>query len=148
MGICVIIAGLFSCKTSYETPEEFPKSQIIVGNGGGFTGKEQIYTVLENGQMFHYNGIKETQSKMERLDKAKTKQLFADMKAADIANIKCNDPGNMYYFVAFKKGEEEHKATWGGSKQEAPAALEAIYKQVMKKAIDENNGKSENANKM
>ncbi len=150
MGAWVLIAGLFSCKTTYDTPEDFPKSQIIVGNGGGFAGKEQIYTLLENGQMFHYNGIKETQSKMESLDKAVTKELFSSSKQADLKNIQCNDPGNMYYFVILKKGDNAQKFTWGGTKQEPPAAIKDIYDTLIKKAVKEtrNTSSKESASEM
>lgn len=131
----VLIAGLFSCKTTYDSPKEYPKSQIIVGNGGGFAGKEQVYTLLKNGQMFHYNGIKETESKMENMEKDAVKQLFAQANEDGLKGLKCNDPGNMYYFVVLKKGKEEQKFTWGGTKQEPPSTIKNIYDTVIKKAI-------------
>ncbi len=129
MIICCFFS-FFSCKT-YDSPDNYPERQIVFGSGGGFTGKVQSYTLLENGQLFHHNGISNTTKELEKIDKTKAKDLFNKLSKADIENTKYDDPGNMYYFVKSKKGTKEHSVTWGGQKGKTPEACNQLYKELM-----------------
>ncbi len=45
----------------------------------------------------------------------------------NIETIALNDPGDKYYFITYQTSKINHKITWGGNKDKAPAEIEALY---------------------
>jgi hypothetical protein len=125
--------ALFACNTKkYATPDEFPKQQLVFGSGGGFTGKVQTYTLLENGQLFHHNGINDATQEMERLQKAEAQKLFKLAKDEELLGKTFNEPGNMYYFLKVKNnGKEETSFVWGSNSKTPPAKCDSLYANLM-----------------
>ena len=64
------VAAIFTfCKNSKYTADNLPAEQIRFGKGGGFTGIEKSWTLLENGQVFE----KGPDGTLVALDSAKKK---------------------------------------------------------------------------
>jgi hypothetical protein len=55
-GMCVM---LMSCKSNAKVTslDNYTKNMIAFSTGGGFTGVETIFTILENGQVFSASGL-------------------------------------------------------------------------------------------
>lgn len=148
--LSILFFSFFCCKTKRYTPETYQKSQLVFGSGGGFTGKVQTYTLLENGQLFHHNGINNLTQQMTTLSKKQTKQLFEKANDKELNNITLNDPGNMYYFLKLKKdGKEAYSFTWGGQKKPNQKADE-LYKNlsaVVRVELEKENKTKQNTEK-
>lgn len=103
----------FSCKSTQYTPKDFPDAQIIFGSGGGFTGAVTEYTLLENGQLFKGNSLRDEFVSLKKIKKDVVKQMFKNYDFLNIGAETINDPGNLYYFIQFKdKDKQERKITW------------------------------------
>ncbi len=104
----------FSCKsTKYDSPTESPDPQITFGSGGGFTGAVTDYTLLENGQLFKRNSMKNEFLAMHKIKSDVVEQMFKNYEFLKIGEETINEPGNLYYFIQFKdKDKNEHKITW------------------------------------
>jgi len=114
------------CKTQDYTPTDFPKSQIIFGNGGGFAGTMNEFVLLENGQMFSKTSREGDYSSLKKLERNATKQLFNNIETFKIKDVQLDNPGNMYYYVQIKDKNNEHRIVWGGG-DPVPKQVKTLY---------------------
>ncbi|MBP7183905.1 MAG: hypothetical protein KBA06_00215 [Saprospiraceae bacterium] len=132
VGVLQVI--LFSCKTSMvNSPLDYEKRAITFGKGGGFTGKETSYVLLQNGQLFE----KKSDSvfvQVALIEKKLYKSLFADALSNKLDQIQCNKPGNMYYFVAYDDAKKKisNKITWGDANAQLESKVKEFYKEINK----------------
>ena len=118
---------LQNCKSTTYTPDDYPEGQIIFGSGGGFAGLYNHYYVFENGQIFKNSSDDANYQKVKSVKKSQVKQLFNNYETLGLSQISLDDPGNMTYYIHFKKGEINKKFTWGGNHEEIPGGIETIY---------------------
>lgn len=118
---------LSACKTY--TPDQLPPVQLQFGNGGGFTGIETTYTLLENGQVFKQSSIDSTTTNLPSLKPKTAKALFAQLEAIGFDTLKVNQPGNLYQFIHSKQDTISHRVVWTPSTDQP--ALDSLYKQMI-----------------
>ncbi|MCH8330872.1 MAG: hypothetical protein IH946_05750 [Bacteroidetes bacterium] len=116
--IIVLCLPWFSCAPLAESPNEYEGDWIILGNGGGVAGLEQTITILENGQVFHWEVIGYSEeppphTEMSRFKKKKVGKFFEKAASIDFMNIKYSQPGNLYFFVEIRLGTQTNRVTWG-----------------------------------
>lgn len=111
-----------ACKASQKAISltEYKDNIISFSTGGGFTGEETTYYILENGQLYVEKGVVEKSTKLfSTLSKKETKVLFE--KASKLNWSKqINASGNIYHTIAFGKYNESKKIIWGNN-QESPS---------------------------
>jgi hypothetical protein len=136
--IAVAAAGLlfWFCKSPKFSHDKLPENQLRWGSGGGMTGKETIYTLLENGQIFKSAKIRSDTTEMDGPRKKIAKALFVQATELGLAKRDFNHPGNMYRFVELATAEGVQRVAWGDPNHPADPAVEALY-QALNKLIAE-----------
>ena len=112
--------------------ETGPQKALCFGNGGGFTGKVQQYTLLPNGSLFIGAGLDGTSYTIEE---AACKQIFSNYKLLRLSEMFINAPGNMYYFVEKQNAGHKQRLTWGAYDAGEPKELRIFHANLMKMAI-------------
>lgn len=138
--------SIISCQT-YKV-NELPDKQLIWGSGGGFTGVVNQYILLENGQLFFVDGLKNTTSPCTKQSKKSAEAFFATCDSMGIADMKMHQPGNLYYFITHKSAKSENTLTWGAMDAEVDEQLKALYndlQEVAESSKIKNKTKSETA---
>jgi hypothetical protein len=123
------------CRAQRATPDTYTGRQLIFGNGGGFSGAESTYVLLDNGQLFSVETDKATRQEkykpLKQLSLTITRQLFSKAEALQLEQLAFSHPGNMYYFIGLQENNTTHRATWGHPSYSAPAKAEILYHQLI-----------------
>jgi hypothetical protein len=105
---------VYSCHTTkYTSPDSFPGKQVIVSEGGGFTGQVKEYILLENGQVFIKTVMPSSLTESEQIKTKSAGEVFERVAALNISAINFLHPGNMTYYLALKEGEKMQEIKWG-----------------------------------
>lgn len=128
----LIISGLtlFSCKTKSFTPDNFKGAQIVFGSGGGFTGAIDKFLILENGQVFKSTKRKKTLEEKNRFKKKELTTIFEECKTIMSSYDIMDEPGNLYYFISYKNGEDISRIVWGDDNQDPSPEVLDFYKKL------------------
>jgi hypothetical protein len=135
----IMVATTIACNTitSHQyTLQNMPKTQLIFGSGGGFTGMTTEYCLLENGQLYETNTFTQEMVEMRPARKSKTDKMFTCVTKMDIEKIQCDMPGNMYYYIVYKTEHIHHRITWGDPTAKIDDGLKKCYHELMKLADD------------
>lgn len=132
----LIVISMLSCSHKFScchkmNPENYKKSQIVFGSGGGFANLVNQYYLLENGRLYKKN---KTDSNYLDLGKQKldsVKILFAKTKVLFEHNKAFHEPGNTYYFIKFRHDATTNEIVWGASKENTPTEAKELYKELM-----------------
>lgn len=123
--------SFMSCATQRYNADEIPKHQIIYGNGGGFSGQVNTFILLANGQRFISNHLTSENKEHTSIKKSKAKEFFKAIEKLQLEDIKLDNPGNTYKFIAIQTDSSIHKVTWGDSKVTVPEGVKTIYKELI-----------------
>ncbi len=94
---------------------------IRIGNGGGFSGLETIYTLKLNGQVEKGNEL------IGKLKKADLNQILRNIEVLNLDQIELNQPGNMYKFIEYNLKGKIHRMTWDSNSSEVNNNLNLFY---------------------
>lgn len=133
--LSIVIVSMASCKSSEKvaTIAEYKKNILAISSGGGFTGAETIYTILENGQVFSSSGFApDKTTAIGQLKVKEVKDLFLKASKIDWTKLSINDPGNMYKTLSFGKNEQMKKQVWGGNNAIASTDFINLYEEINK----------------
>lgn len=128
----LLLLGLFSCSQKIAT-EKLPTTQIVFGHGGGFTGKEHAYALLQDGRIVQIQKDSATQLIVKKIGKKKAAHFYAAVDSMRLHTWLYNVPGNIYHYIVLKRdGKKDNKIVWegSGSDKNAPANVEAFYKEL------------------
>lgn len=103
----------------------YPKNIIYFGNGGGFSGLETTYGLMESGDLYKKKNLGDEYTFLTRLKSDDVKQIFLNFEFLGLATMQLNEPGNTYSFIEISNSEKKHKLTWSG--QAAPGNLKLFY---------------------
>lgn len=106
---------------------------ISFSTGGGFTGSETIFTILENGQIFSASGIAPDKAvPFGNLSSKTTKAIFEKINQINWAKNPINDPGNLYHTLSFGTKGNMIKQIWGGGKETPAKEITDVYYEISK----------------
>lgn len=113
--LTLVIFGLFwgSCKSTQYLPNDYPHTQIQIGNGGGFAGVINQYAIYESGDVYYNNQIEENYTKIGKLDKNSVSQLLSNYSLLGLNEVILNEPGNIYSYINYVSEGKQHKVLWG-----------------------------------
>ena len=97
--------------------DTYKKCQIIFGSGGGFTNLVNEYHLLENKKLYHKKSIDTVFSELGKQNADTVKILLGKTKVLFEDTTAFHNPGNMYYFIKFRKDNKTQEIVWGGSKE-------------------------------
>lgn len=105
-------AQFFACKSAKHTADKLPAEQIRWGSGGGFTGKETSFALLENGQVFQFKTLDGSTTERASIKAKTARGLFSTAKDLALRDVRHEHPGNMYFFLELRDGAGTHRITW------------------------------------
>lgn len=113
---------------SREIPDTYKGRVLTVGSGGGVVGKEKAYLLLDDGRLFSRQSGQKSYTFIGKQTASNTKKVFWSVEdRCAIRKTKYNNPGNIYRFVNWKKGVEQHKVAWVPGDKKLPANYEQVY---------------------
>ena len=125
----VLFILLFSSCSKKLALDKMPTTRIEFGNGGGFTGAVQTYYLLENGKVYEETADKKAYKRINSMAKDEATALFTDCQK--LMTLRTDAPGNIYYFVTMKKGEQIPKRwIFGDPATATPHELETFYQRL------------------
>lgn len=132
--LCLV--GFTQCNNKVYSLQNLPKQFIEIGSYGGFTGMQESYFLMPNGQRFFNNSMPGDTNfsnaiEIERAEPKVFKEAIKDLKKMDFDKIDLNENGNMNYFIRLKKKKEEQQVVWSNM-DTAPAELVSFYKTSIK----------------
>jgi hypothetical protein len=105
---------LSSCQTTqYASPDLFNGKEIIISEGGGFSGQTTQHVILENGQVFVRTTYPASLNELTRLKKKIVEEIFNRIEMLNVEQVSFLHPGNMTYSLSLKTGQEIHDIKWG-----------------------------------
>lgn len=125
--------GLSSCTHKIAT-EKLPTTQIVFGNGGGFTGAIHEYALLDDGRVVELHKDSSVHQIVKKIGKKKAADFYAEVDSMRLHTWLYNVPGNVYHYIILKKeGKKDNKIVWdgGGTDKNAPKNIEEYYKRFM-----------------
>jgi hypothetical protein len=125
-------AALFSqCKSTKYTPDELPDEYLRFGNGGGFTGVETTYTLLENGQIFKSASSKTDTMELESCKRKTAKKLFEKAESLNLGQVEFMYPGNIYQFMEMQDDGKSNRIAWGEKDKPVDESIKALHEELM-----------------
>lgn len=121
---------LSSCNATKFTAENLPETQLIFGNGGGFSGLVNQFLLLENGQLFEKKGGSKSFVALSKVRKKHATTIFNQLDSMAFLTMEIDQPGNIYHFIQLKAPGVDHKLTWGKSDHQADSQVESLYKNL------------------
>jgi hypothetical protein len=130
---CIIgFLSIHSCQlTHYSSPEACTGKQIILSEGGGFSGQTTQTIILENGQVFIKTVFPQSIKESDQLSGKTTAGIFDKLESLNLEEINFSHPGNMAYALACKKGENFYEAKWGDPGFQAPEEVLSCYQFIL-----------------
>lgn len=131
----VLILLILSCNSTKYTAENLPDTQLIFGQGGGFTGAVTSYCLLENGQLFKKSD-KKTFESWKKVKKKKAKEIFKNCYANRLDTIEHSIPGNMYFFIQYRKDSIDNKILWNDNTPPDNTEIPKLYHSLKQLTIN------------
>lgn len=128
-------AALFSqCKHPKYSADSLPGEALRFGSGGGFTGVETTYVLLENGQLFQATSRPAKTEELSACKRKEAKKMFETAESIGLLDVKFMHPGNMYSFLEFEDDGRQCRVTWGDGEHTVDPKIKDLYDQLMKLA--------------
>lgn len=141
----VLVVSLLSglgCGSSAPASEDDPPSlasvpkdfRLVLGEGGGATGRWSGYTLERDGAVLAWQGpVAETDpNRIATLSPAEVSMFWREAVEADILEADMQDAGNRTAFVEIRANGREHRVSWvpGYAPVEPPKTpIEAFYRE-------------------
>ena len=128
--IFCLVFFVLSCKTNAKvsSPSAYTKNMIAFSTGGGFTGVETVFTILENGQVFSASALTpDKATPIAQLPSKVVKAFFEKVNQINWAKEAINDPGNIYHTLSYGTNGNMKKQVWGGGKETPSKEITDLY---------------------
>lgn len=105
--------------------------KIKFSHGGGFSGAYTSFIIDENGNVEKSQGVVSQFSKLGKLKKETTKQLFSFYDNAKLGSIDMMSYSNMNYSITMMQDSSQHKLMWENN-QAGSENIQKFYDIYMK----------------
>ena len=125
--LLLVFLSFFTACSKKFTAETLPSQRLQFGTGGGFTGQQNAYLLLENGQIFKQKDL--DGKKFEALGKIPTslaKTVYKQCKTYE--KVKLNRPSDLYHFISLKNDSTNLKWQWGENLTVKDSAVNSLFK--------------------
>lgn len=118
-----------ACKHPKYAPGNFPGVQLRWGKGGGITGRETTWTLLDNGQIFVLEqGGQLTET--GHIKSKKAKEFYRQSEALGLSKVVFQHPGNTYEFLETVNGDAVRRVSWGAKDHPVDQKIKDFYDQL------------------
>lgn len=119
-----------ACHSTQYSADQMPELQLVFGGGGGFSGIETTYTLLENGQFWMQNGPGAPVTSLPSISKSAARQFFSVAKEKLFGEVALNPVGNTYRFIGFHSGSRTSRITWTGERPAVDPAIATLIDEL------------------
>jgi hypothetical protein len=105
--------------------------KIVFGKGGGFTGKYDEYFVNKNGELYKKDPSTKSFTLLKELSHKETKNIFKEVEANKLFEIKFNHPYNITCYMEIEKGSSSNRIVWGDAKNLPPSPVVIVFDKLM-----------------
>ncbi|MFN0013462.1 MAG: hypothetical protein ACKVU2_02845 [Saprospiraceae bacterium] len=130
--LAATILTLFGqCKQPKYAADNLPDEYLRFGNGGGFTGLETTYTLLENGQLFKSTSSAPQLVEQKTCNRKQADRLIESAEDLGLLKLDFTHPGNIYQFVELRDDGQTRRVTWGDPAHPVDEKIRALYEQIV-----------------
>ncbi|MEQ1744554.1 MAG: hypothetical protein ABMA02_03955 [Saprospiraceae bacterium] len=126
-----ILALFGQCKYPMYTADNLPDEYLRFGNGGGFTGLETTYTLLENGQLFKNTSTAPLLVEQKTCNRKQADRLIESAENLGLLKLDFMHPGNIYQFMELRDDGQIRRVTWGDPAHPVDEKIRALYEQLV-----------------
>lgn len=125
------VLASYHCKHPKYSPMDLPGEQIRFGNGGGFTGMEMTYTLLENGQVFKFGSKAPQPMEVAAAKRRTARRLFETAESLGLLHTEFMHPGNTYQFIEFQDDGQQRRIAWGDGEHPVDPKIQSLFDELM-----------------
>jgi hypothetical protein len=126
--LCLLcVTDFASCRSQQKSVGTYTSRQLIFGSGGGFSGQVIEYILQENGQLSRSNSLSEENKVLGTLPQKEVQRYFEQAQQLKLSALNFKHPGNMYYFIRLKEGENVQEVVWGDADHQVPTQVQDLY---------------------
>lgn len=129
--LSAVVSLNWFCHMPKFTTSNLPERQLRFGSGGGFVGKEKVYILLENGQIFCQEALQKDTTEAAKVRAKRAKALFAQADSLHLSERTFQHPGNVYQFLEMGTGAQKHRITWGHKDHPVDDAVRNLYEALL-----------------
>lgn len=108
------IGILLSCNNKRTfIQSDYQKSYLIFGQGGGITGLRIEYIMTEDGAIYRKHMPSDSLEFIKNTGRAFAKQTFGNYVSLGLDQMKCYEPGDLYYYLEHHTQSDVHRLVWG-----------------------------------
>ncbi|MBK9338149.1 MAG: hypothetical protein IPM98_17025 [Lewinellaceae bacterium] len=119
------------CKHPKYTADNLPDEHLRFGNGGGFTGVETTFTLLENGQLFKSTSAMPQAVALKNCNRKTADNLLDTAEDLGLLKLDFDHPGNIYKFIEFTDDGQTRRITWGDPAHPVDEKIKGLYEQLV-----------------
>jgi len=129
--LSLFTALLYSqCKHQKFSAPELPGAQLRFGHGGGFTGVETTFILLDNGQLFKFASKAPQPLEIAGARRKIAGKLFDTAQSLGLLQLDFMHPGNTYTFIEFQNNGQQRRIAWGDQEHPVDPNIKALYDQL------------------
>lgn len=128
----ILLIGFSACKDQKELATGQPERSFIIGSGGGFTGKYNIYKIHNDGRVDIMDDSLGNYTPLKTLPLDSTNLYFEILDKLELQNFKFNYPDNMTWFIEVNNGVDSNRLNWGDITHPVRPDIHKFFKRVNK----------------
>ncbi len=132
MALVGVSALFLYCRPAKYTAQNMPQQQLRFGSGGGYVGKEKMFALLENGQLFKMEGVSNDTAAIKGAKRKLAAGLFKTVAEMGLENMKFQHPGNTYQFIEIADSTgKSNRIAWGDNAHPVDEKVKTLFGQLM-----------------
>lgn len=104
---------------------------FVLGSGGGFTEKYDIYKIHNDGRVEVVDAAFENATPLKTLSLDSTYLYFELLDKLDLQNLKFSYPDNMTWFIEVNNSERTNRISWGDLSHPVRPDIDSFFKRVI-----------------
>jgi len=115
-----------SCATQ-KVLNQYEGTEIVFGDGGGFTGQTNEYTLNTDGTITLVKSIQGDTVVLKTVSKKTAGKVYTMFSESGMDTLDFKHPGNKYYFIKEQKNGIKNEVIWGDPAYTVPSKIENLY---------------------
>ncbi len=125
--VCILVVVITASCTSQKVLTQYAGTEIVFGNGGGFTGQVNEYTLSTDGSITLVKSLEGDTVVINTVSKKTAGKIFTLFSESGLDTLDFKYPGNRYYFIKERKDGIKHEVIWGDPNHPVPSQIENLY---------------------
>lgn len=128
----ILIMITSSC-ASQKILTQYTGTTIVFGDGGGFTGQINEYTLSTDGKITVVKSLEGDTVILSTISKKAAGEIFTKLSVSGLDTLDFKRPGNKYYFIREMSEGIKHEVVWGDPEYAVPQQVENLYTLLLSK---------------